>query len=67
MKWICIIDELPPKDGQYLVTNNPGSKISAIAEYDGYGFLDDGLYIQINFWKPVDQQEKRYGPQKWHG
>jgi hypothetical protein len=23
MKWICINDELPPKDGQYLVTNNP--------------------------------------------
>jgi hypothetical protein len=62
--WICIIDELPPKDGQYLVTNNPGGKVSAIAEYDGYGFLADELYIQINFWKPVDQQEKRYGPQK---
>ena len=63
MKWICIIDELPPKDGQYLVTNNPGCKISCIAEYDGYGFLNDDIYVQINFWKPVDEQEKRYGPQ----
>jgi hypothetical protein len=59
-EWKKCSDELPSKDGFYYVTNQPNSGISAIFQYDGYGFKEMGIYRPVNFWKDLEFTEQRY-------
>lgn len=59
--WFDVTKELPPEDGLYEVTNLPIDGCDGIMEYDGYGFLHEGVYKNPRFWKPKLLRIKRYG------
>ena len=75
MEWIESDKELPGADGKVWITNRPikaGELIKyeevivmgfyqAVAFYDGYGFLFDGIYRPAQFWMPYKELKKRYG------
>ncbi len=62
--WRDIDVELPPKDGMYAISSgnfdNPFDV--GIVEYDGFGFLFNGIYRKAKYWKYIEIAEKRYGP-----
>lgn len=71
--WVCTEHEMPPQDGYYEVTNNPeyeidwfkthGTKSAMLQQlwYDGYGFIQDGIYRAVRYWRPCLESKKRYG------
>lgn len=63
MEWIRCSDELPTKDGLYEVTNLPeASGSQGILQYDGYGFIHEGIYRPVDYWRNhTSTREKKYG------
>jgi hypothetical protein len=60
-EWIRVTKELPPCDGLYEVSNHRHSFAQGVCYYDGYGFLHDGTYRTLNFWRHHPTLEKKYG------
>jgi len=63
-EWNLIIEELPPMDGFYEVTNIISLGSSAICEYDGFGFKYESHYINPTFWREFIPLTKKYGKVK---
>jgi len=60
--WFDSSEELPPCDGMYEVTNFSGSlRDWGIFEYNGYGFIYEGSFRPIKFWRYIKKREKKYG------
>lgn len=70
MNWVNCDDELPPADGIYEVTNHPEFEFVkapchiGVLSYDGFGFLYDGIYRPVQYWRHYLKPEKKYGKQK---
>ncbi len=63
-EWFDINKELPPYDAYYEVTNNClEMKDLGVCEYNGYGFIYDGVYKYPKFWRFFKLVEKKYGRQ----
>lgn len=59
--WIKTEDEWPPCNGMFEVLCND-SKTSAVAYYNGFGFIFDGKFLDIKSWRNVEERrQKRYG------
>lgn len=62
MEWIDVEKELPPKDGNYVVTNDEKDiRMQGCLYYDGIGFLFDKTYRPVKFWRHHSEIKKRYG------
>lgn len=59
-EWKNVEFELPPKDGDYFISDE-SKKIIGYAKYDGYGFKVDNIYREPNYWKEIEEKEKVYG------
>lgn len=65
MNWINTEEELPPKDGQYEVTNNDHVEDIYLAYYNGYWFyIGDIFYFMPTYWRPHQEKKRRYGKVK---
>jgi|GEM_PF-6832136 hypothetical protein len=61
-KWVSTEDELPDRDGYYLVTNNPKNSYDlGCCQYDGYGFRSLNTYRNVKYWMTPVENIKRYG------
>jgi hypothetical protein len=62
-EWKNCDEELPPCDGFYIVGITPKHDYGFELRYDGYGFIYEGIYRPVKFWRFVEQktQIKRYG------
>ena len=59
-EWISTKLQLPEVDGTYEIANHDKS-ICGYASYDGYGFYIYPSYRLVNYWKPYQKLEKKYG------
>ena len=61
-KWINADEELPEKDGYYWVSNHPEKPFDfGTCQYDGFGFISDGIYRNVKYWANPKPMQKKYG------
>lgn len=60
LEWINSIEEAPPCDGHYLVSNKLPTLVG-MCYYDGSGFIYEGHYVYPEVWAKTTVLNKKYG------